>query len=619
MTDNAQKQNAKIPCIACCEPIDAQASVCPMCRTPQKPSRLTQLKDIGKWFAGALTLISLVLGVNTLNNMYAEWRGQQRVTDELVNAAGMLTNAGNYREAWQLITQAREMDPGSANVQKAQATLSMAWLRNMILLKDETYSQFVDPMVPVLARELMNANSSKAATIKAHLGWIRFLQEQDRQLLHADVDSIKVVDRLFEEALTDDADNYWAHAMWAYVIMYVDADVDKSVKHLSRALDLVLRQHGRKSEAYSWVRGFQWRTLTLRLVGSRGTSEENEAKLREALLRLVNVMRINQEPRPNKRKENIIFTNYGRRMRGENVEQLLSALPPQEHLKTFQWLFDEKEYQAYVNKSYNYQYHYIYARLLENAGLNAEAIPVLKELAEIEINDEMDIAVDAAIERLSGIKTARATAREARQYIRDEIPMNADLWQFHADTLMNFTPDIMSSNIKSALEFFNDPNRAEIHAKPNETYELLKKARQRVKDWIDEKSIELQQYGYTASYSASSEENAHDNYYAIWQLQGLYAFTTQRTDEAIAQWSDLYKLIKPVPVSLLLQLSKAHNKRADQTHNTSDKKSALNYLAEYMNAKVKYGGALTFDHVKSDPALASLHTNTTYLQLMQGR
>jgi hypothetical protein len=45
--------------------------------------------------------------------------------------------------------------------------------------------------------------------------------------------------------------------------------------------------------------------------------------------------------------------------------------------------------------------------------------------------------------------------------------------------------------------------------------------------------------------------DAQYNYYAIWQLQGLYAFATQRTDEAIAQWSDLYKLMKPVPVSLL--------------------------------------------------------------------
>lgn len=619
MTENTTKQNSKINCKACYEPIDALALVCPNCQTRQKQTRLMKVKEIGKWFAGTLTLISLVLGVNTLNNMYADWRGQQRVTYELINSAGMLTNTDSYREAWQLINQARELNPGSASVQRAQAKLSMVWLRNMVILKDETYSQFVDPMVPILARELIQANSTEAATIKAHLGWIYFLKEIDRKLLHQDKDSIQVVTQLFEEALADDVDNFWARVMWAYVIIYADADVDETVKHLNHALDSVLRQHGQKSEEYTWVRDFQWRTLKLRLVGGRPTTEENEAKLREKLLRIVNAMRINKESRPGKGNSNLIFDNYGRRMRGENVDHLLDVLPAQEHLKTFEWLFDEKEFQAYVNKNYLYQYKYIYARLLGNNGYANKASPLLDELAKININEEMDVRVDAAIEQLSGIKTERALAREARQYIRDEIPENADLWQFHADTLMNFEPGIISTNIKSAFEFFGEPKQPEINTKQKETYQLFKKARQRVKEWLDEKNIEVKKYGYSSNYSLSSEENAHDNYYTIWQLLGLYAFTTKQTDEAIAEWSDLYKLMKLVPTSLLIQLSKAYNKRADQTQNAQDKKSALNYLAEYIDAKVRYGGALTFDRVKNDPIFTSLHSNEIYIQLMQGR
>jgi len=597
------------PCKACCEPIDTLASVCPICQTRQKQTYLMQLKEIVKWFAGGLTLISLVIGVATLNNMYSSWQGEQRIIEETVISANMLIASNDFRQAWKLLSQSSKLNPGSVVVQKAQAQLSLVWLRNMFILENETYSQLVEPMVTILARELVDAKPKDASVIKAHLGWIRFLQEKDRKLLQPDKNSIQIVNQLLQNALSDDTDNYFARTMLAYVNMYVDIDVKKSVQHLGFALESVLRQHGAKHEDYEWVREYQWRILTLRLKGNRGTNDENEAMLRTELLRVVNSIRSNQEPHPSKIQSKFVFDNYWRSMGDKNIETLLHALPAQEHLKTFEWLFDKEDNQREGSTSFHFTYNYVHARLLENSGFRERALLLFEQLAENHINKRLDMGVDEAIQRLSGQQSKRAQARNQRQNIKDEPPKNVGLWTFHADTLMDFEPTTIAADIKSAFEFFDDPNREEVINRQEETYVLFINAHNRVKEWLEDKNRAETKY----------EDNAFENYYHIWQLLGTYALKNKQPDKAIAELSDLYKLMKPIPVSLILQLSKAYNVRFDQRKNEQDKISALKYLAEYVDAKVKYGGALQFDAVKNDAQLASLRSNETYKRLLLGR
>jgi len=616
MTEPSSKLKKIKNCNACCEPIPADASVCPVCHTTLQKTPLAKLKDTAKWFAGALTLSSLVLGVISLNNIYSNWSAQFDEIQEIVSAADLLTTTGNYREAWQLLDRARKINPSGTNVQKSQANLSMVWSRNMGLLKGEKYSQFVDPMVPVLARELMHASAEKAATIKAHLSWIRYLQEKDRELQQPDADTINVVYKLFSDAIKDDKNNVWANALLAYVIVDADSDIKKAEQHLDFVIQALAKKYGRNSAQYNWMRKFQWRALTQRLAG-RDSGDDKRLAQKKEYLRVTNDMRLNNEEHPDKKFENLIYGNYGNSITGFMVDELFDALPPREHLQTFEWLFDKTQYQQDKYQANNF--NYVYARLLEMSGQTRQALTLYSDLANQNVREKFDKLVDAGIERITGRKTERELARLARRYSNDNIPENADLWKFHADTLLNFDPQWESKNLQAALEFFNNTRRQEILARQEETYQMLNKARDRIKDWLEIKNEQVKNYGYLSSYSKVSEDIAYGNYYAIWDLLGQYALVTRHLDAAIAEWSEVSKRMKPVPPSIFLNLTKAYNVRADHSNNSKDKKSALVNLKKYVTTKVRYGGALNFENVKNEPLLASLRKNAAYSRIMRGR
>lgn len=625
MTDTDNKptipteQPKQIRCVACGSPIAPQANRCPVCRSKQRPSVLDQLKKTSKWIAGILTLASLLLGVNTLHNLYRDWQDKQLLVEETITSALTLKDFGDYRASWQMLQQTRQSNPGSRRLQKALADISLIWLQDIKTLNDETYSQFVDPMIPILARELVHADTTYSSYLRAHLAWSWFLQELDRRLLNPDPDSIEIVTRTLQHALQEDPNNYFAHAYWAFVVMYDNADIQVSLEHLNQAVTLAKNQHSIHSKEFAWMRAFQWRVLSLRLTGPRGTSDEKEVQLAVEMLRVANQMRINNEARPGARIVNLLFNNYGHRHSGGNVESLASAIPTDQHLQTFDWLFAQGDFESSINTSFLRHYQYIRARLLELNNKPQQALSILRPLAQLDINQELNTRIDNAIYRLSGSKTARAKAREARQYINDPIPADVDLWQFHHDTLLNFEPDILGGNIKDALAYFNNPQQTELLDALAKTYKMLRQVKHRVRQWIETKNQEVKQFGYSSSYSKSSEDNAYENLYAIWELVGLYALLTGHFEQAVAELTDLSKTLNPVAPTIYYHLAQAQAKLSEDSSSNEQRQLALSYLTQYIQSKVRYGGALNFDDVKSDELLASIRTSKQYRLIMRGR
>ena len=275
----------------------------------------------------------------------------------------LLTEASEQRRRGQLLdalatlARARAQAPESDAVRRLQNDVAMEWIRNVSVPSGTTtFTDAIKPALTVIDTALASATGAQKADLQAHSGWAAFLMWRDgnRQLDPAE---------WYRDALKTEPANPYANAMLAHWMLFRGDDVDGA----GRLFETALRS-GRAKEA---VRGLQWAAL-----GNTRTPES----IRE-LVRLADAMRRDIE-RLTARQSQTLWAPYYFALspsRDADRQMLLGAVPPDDHIKTLAWAFDD-----YVagDESRRQTRRYYVALLHERAGRLPEAREQLTALGQ---------------------------------------------------------------------------------------------------------------------------------------------------------------------------------------------------------------------------------------------
>lgn len=224
-------------CVACREKISADASICPICRSPQKPHRWAILLSVLKWVGGLTALISLIIGVKQVGTIMKDWKERDYAVRQIVEASKMLVEMRDYEAAWQIIEKGAKIAPSSKKAFDQQVDIAMAWLRDIQLQKGKkTYNEIIEPLILTLSQGVGDKNPDRAATILAHIGWANLFRLRDKGFKFE-------VDGYFLQALEKNSEDTYANLFRGIWLLskYNEKEDHKnrlaqSLKHFSKAL-----------------------------------------------------------------------------------------------------------------------------------------------------------------------------------------------------------------------------------------------------------------------------------------------------------------------------------------------------------------------------------------------
>jgi hypothetical protein len=309
---------------------------------------------------------------------------QSRQAETLV-AEGLAQRRRNqFVEALATLTRARELAPNSATVREAQEDVAMDWIRSVRVEGGKSsFGEAIKPALAIIDASLPSATGVRRADLLAHTGWATFLlrRDGDRRLTPTD---------MYQEALSLDPGNPYANAMLAHWVLLQDDDVPRAVKLFATAV-----QAGR---ALGAVRTFQW----------AGYGNVSAIAADVERVRLADAMRRGGE-QLNVFQAQSLWGPYYFAMSGARDQQreaLLGAVPPDDHISTLEWAFDEY---AAKDDSRRMTIRYYVALLNASAGRMPQAVADLramnKELAASP--GSLREAVQAALKRLQAERLGR--------------------------------------------------------------------------------------------------------------------------------------------------------------------------------------------------------------------
>ena len=228
----------------------------------------------------------------------------------------------------------------------------------------------------MLAQALVaGASGAHAGDLQAHLGWADVLVRIDGRSVTPDPEAS------FRRALEADPGNVYGHAMWASWMLR--RDTRRSVEAMGH-FDAALAS-GRDTP---FVRSLQ--------LGMMVTSQE----LGIGALRVLNQMRVKGETLDPAHKPRIWSYLYAGAYRQADSDRLTQAVPPQDALATFHWLFKRDD----LDPSQHRLWRLVEGLLLSAAGKAEEARPILQALQQ-----------DLRASRSSGPIVARVEALLAKR------------------------------------------------------------------------------------------------------------------------------------------------------------------------------------------------------------
>jgi tetratricopeptide (TPR) repeat protein len=224
----------------------------------------------------------------------------------------------------------------------------MAWLEDVHLQEGQKFSDVTDKVEPVLLRAAASSKlGPEQADLRAHVGWAYFLESRDGR---ADLDPAKV----YREAVAEDGNNPYAHAMWGHWILW------QSCEHISEA-----RAHFTAALAAARERAYVRRLELSALLNCHTRESDIE------VVRVANDMR-KEGRRGDDGEQGHILDIYSQEFTPKTAETLLfvNAVPPAEHVATFQWLFDD----PHLDENARASRLYYLAELQEAAGQRKDAL-----------------------------------------------------------------------------------------------------------------------------------------------------------------------------------------------------------------------------------------------------
>jgi hypothetical protein len=343
-----------------------------------KPTPLTLLKQW--WPAAAVAVLAIALtayfatrssdrkvigaangGADATNTLQAASTGTP-TADDAGNAGELLVTAeaqrkrNQFDDALATLARAREAAPSSSRVREAQEDVAMEWIRNARVENEKSsFGEAIKPALAVVDAALPAAMGQRRADLLSHQGWATFLlwRDGDRRLNPGET---------YREALSIDPGNPYANAMLAHWRLFQDHD---DVATAVRLFETAVRA-GRALDA---VRTLQWAAYS---------NASNPAADAERV-RLADTMRRAGE-RVNMRQAQALWGPYYFATpvsREQERDALLAAVPPDDHISTLHWAFDEyaakEEFRLRTIRYYS-------ALLKAKAGRSSEAITDLQAL-----------------------------------------------------------------------------------------------------------------------------------------------------------------------------------------------------------------------------------------------
>ena len=574
-------------CRACKKPIPPGARVCTLCGTSQ--TLWGKVAVALKWFGGAATILSLLIGMNSLYGIYRGQLETREAVRELAAAADRLRDDGDYARAWKLYDQAAALDPASRRVRRGQEELARRWVPRVRLGNEETFTDIVDRTIPVLLRGLGRSRGEEAADFQALIGMAHYLDRQERPVENADIPEI------YRKALAIDPDNLLANTFLGHWLISQESDIDAALPHFETAV-------GTATTERPLVRRYQWAAYSNLERRTRSGEALNVALKRERL-RMMHDMIRNGEPLVNSRSDvnwmpRAAVTAYGPRYLVEDFEQMWSALPPESHRELIEALLPEFG----PDSGLAHQARLVLARVDEELGNREAALRRYRELdAEIPTNSSLRQPLDEALERLTGAPSQYALLR-------------TDPLAFHANVLR--TGDPGTPAFVRAAEYMHNfaGNLGSIWA-PAEDWpratEALQASTDRLGQWLASEPDD----------PPWSAERVREDYLTLRTDLGDLLLASRRLDEAInvlgsvtaeasSSWlrrSSLYNLACAYGLR-----SETHG--ADSSRQRSDVDSAVERLTEAVRS-----GYDQWDHIKRDPDLDAVREHPGYRRIMAGR
>jgi tetratricopeptide (TPR) repeat protein len=602
--------------------------MCPQCQSPQRGRVWRATGSTVKWLAGAATLISVVVGAHSVNGLYLEWRNKQETIQELVRAAEMLDEAGEYERAWKLYQEALAIEPGSRLARRGQIQVAMRWLRNARLIGKASFrDEITAQLLPVLFRGLASATGREAADLHAHVGFAYYLQFKERPVDGLTRDA-QNAEKNYLRALELDPDNLFGHLFLGHWLLFNGGQLEEALPHLRRAVASKQRR--------ALVRRYQISALMNPIARYSSVDFQNPAhvKIVIELIRAMDEIRRSGDPLPDIDVRVRTIRYYGPMGRAAHVALLVDALPAEDHLATFQWLCTGVgPGPGRRLGAYDHQRSYITARLVEATGDRDRAVDRYRDLyAQKGYSEEVAILVDDAIERLTGEVTARALQRTKRKFINDPLGKNDDPWKFHADTLLNFDPLGLPDNFTQAMKYFEQVIDGSLAARASEAVKVFEASRSHIKRIIERRETQRRLAGFTAGYSVTRAKLARRNLLSVWHSLAIYAAKAGQLDKSIVEFGDLLKRAVPdeeigleqsnlvsLRRSALYNLACAYSRRsesgsADDSARRSDVAAAISNLRRAIDE-----GYDTWEQLKADKDLQALRAETEFKDLIRGR
>jgi tetratricopeptide (TPR) repeat protein len=580
-------------CVACREQIAVGARICPHCGTSQ--SRWRRVGAALKWIGGAVTVLSLLFGIQNLNGLYRAHLQTNAAVRELVAGAERLAQVGDYRRAWEMYGEALVLQPSSALVRSGQVALAMKWLPRARITGEETFSAIVDTTLPALTRGLATARGERAADLLALLGWAHYLERKERHVSDVDIPA------LYAQALQQSPDSIYAHTFLGHWLLSEELDLDAGLVHFQQALAL-----GRERE---FVRRFQW--AALRNVWHRTSSESPEhIECLRASLRMADDMRRNGEALLDDSQRSDLLRCYGERMGGEGIAEVLPAMPLEEHEALLTWLLEgfgeERPDSTIVLHG-----RFVRARIREELGKRDIAIDELRGLDPlVPRGNYLRQPLDEALERLTGTHTDSARERE-------------DPLEFHGEILRREDP--AGERFGASLEFVagvvDDTLVGRETAKAVWATGTLEAVRARLAAEV-QKSPGVNPGGSIPDAAATAvRERLQD----VRDLLGRLYLATRNLDGAIVELEALSAELEPgewARQGVLYNLACAYSLRAGthgrgpagQAPRAADIEHGMARLEEAIQ-----DGYSDWDHIKHDADLDALRDQRRYRELMAGR
>ena len=127
-SQNSLKNDGNNNCIACFEKIKNGARICPHCQSPQSTQRLRHFTTSLKFIGAIVTVVSLVLGMASLNGLYRNWKETRQAVTEMVSAAqhGVDIDTAERQPVIDIVFEEALAGPVRPGIGNVQADLAVA-------------------------------------------------------------------------------------------------------------------------------------------------------------------------------------------------------------------------------------------------------------------------------------------------------------------------------------------------------------------------------------------------------------------------------------------------------------------------------------------------------------